>query len=50
MLPTRDVELVDKSAGLYSGNQAGAWSRSSLATSQGDFPAGVILALGWGVL
>ncbi len=25
-----------------------AWSRSSLATSQGDFPAGVILALGWG--
>ncbi len=27
-----------------------AWSRSSLATSQGDFPAGVILALGWGVL
>ena len=22
MLPTRDVELVDKSAGLYSGNQA----------------------------
>ena len=29
---------------------SGAWSRSSLATSQGDFPAGVILALGWGVL
>jgi hypothetical protein len=28
----------------------GAWSRSSLPTSQGDFPAGVILALGWGVL
>jgi hypothetical protein len=27
-----------------------AWSRSSLPTSQGDFPAGVILALGWGVL
>ena len=25
-----------------------AWSRSSLPTSQGDFPAGVILDLGWG--
>ena len=33
---------------LHMARGYGAWSRSSLATSQGDFPAGEILALGWG--
>ena len=40
---------VDVGSGAANG-RGGAWSRSSHPSSQGARPAGMILALGWGVL